>query len=201
MPKQGAISRTSQGNPIARNPARIEFAAEQLRHLTYTKARDAIMERWGVGRATAERDIRAARDLIASELDVAGVRVAEMRRNERIADRSEDLAAEAAKAQDWAGVASLHRSAIAASREVARLTGACAPTEVKVAHNGSTDVELRLDAVLDVTAKILTPDEYDFLMRVMEKLAAAQDAGAFAALEDADVTDAEIVDDDLDDKN
>jgi len=31
-------------------------------------------------------------------------------------------------------------------------------------------------------------------MEVLEKLAAAQDAGMFAALEDADVTDGEIVD-------
>ena len=81
------MSRTSKGNPITRNPARIEFAAEQLRHLTYTKARDTIVKQWDVGQATAERDIAAARRLIALEFNASEVRAGEVRRNERIADK------------------------------------------------------------------------------------------------------------------
>jgi hypothetical protein len=200
MPKQGAISRTSKGNPITRNPARIEFAAEQLRHLTYTKARDAIVKQWGVGQATAERDIAAAKQLIALELNAIEVRAGEVLRNERIADTAEDLANKAAKAEDWAGAASLHRSAIAASREISRLTCAYAPTEVKVAHSGSVDVDLNIDAVLVVAREIMPPDIYAAFMKGLELIDAAHVSGMFPALTD-DAPDAELLDDDPDDKN
>jgi len=158
MLKKGAISRTSRGNPITRNPARIEFAAERLRHLTYTKARDAIVQQWGVGRATAERDIAAAKQLIALECNAIEVRVNEVLRNQRIADKVETAADEASAraraaggtAAEWSAVAALHKTAIAASREIARLTGAHAPREVKVSHPGSVEVALQIDAVLNV---------------------------------------------------
>jgi hypothetical protein len=67
--------------------------------------------------------------VIALELDGMEVRAAETRRNERIADRAERLAAKAAKVQDWTAAAALQRSAIAASREVSRLAGAYAPKD------------------------------------------------------------------------
>jgi hypothetical protein len=44
-----------------------------LRHLTYTKARDAIVQQWGVGRATAERDLAEARRVIALEFNAFNV--------------------------------------------------------------------------------------------------------------------------------
>ncbi|HEX7841014.1 MAG TPA: hypothetical protein VF469_26235, partial [Kofleriaceae bacterium] len=139
MPKPGAIVRTEKGNAITRNPARVLFAADKIRDLPYTAARQAIMDRWGVHRATAERDIAAAKQLIARELNGMETRAAEARRNERIADKAEQLAEEAAQAKDWAGTANLHRSAIAASREISRLTGAYAPKEVQVSHSGADE--------------------------------------------------------------
>lgn len=202
MSKPAAIVRSPKGNPITHsNPARVEFAVEALRAMTYTKARDAIMAQFGVSLATAARDIAAARQLIALEFgDVVTIRAREATRLERLAEKAEGLADHASNAKDYQGAAALKGKAIQASKEIARLTGAAAPRELKVTHSSSVsvDVELKLDAVLDVTAKILTSDEYDFLMRVMEKLAAAQDSGAFKELEPP--VDAELVDD-ADDKN
>jgi hypothetical protein len=200
MPKQGAISRTSKGNPITRNPARIEFAEEQLRHLTYTKARDAIVKQWGVGQATAERDIAAARRLIVAEMDGMAVRASEALRNERLADKNEALGDKAAAAGDYQGAASCHRTAIAASREVSRLTEAYAAREGKVAHSGSVDVDLKIDAVLVVARDIMPPEIYAAFMKGLELIDAAHASGMFPALTD-DAPEAELLDDDPGDKN
>ena len=150
MPKPGPVITTARGNPITRNPARVNFAAEQLRTSTYSVARKAITERWGVSETTAERDLRAAKQLIALELDAIEVRATETRRNERIADKAETLAEKAAAVNDWAAAATLQRAAIAASREVSRLTGAYAPKQVEVTHTGTVEIALKLDAILDV---------------------------------------------------
>ena len=153
MPKHGqlgALIQTPKGNLISRDPARVVFAADQLRTKTYSYARKAIMAQWGVSRATAERDIAAAKQLIALELDGMEVRAAETRRNERIADRAERLAAKAAKVQDWTAAAALQRSAIAASREVSRLTAAYAPKEIKLSTGQAPELPLQLDAILGI---------------------------------------------------
>ena len=153
MPKHGqlgALIQTPKGNLISRDPARVVFAADQLRTKTYSLARRAIMAQWGVSRATAERDIAAAKQLIALELDGMEVRAGETRRNERIADRAERLAAKAAKVQDWTAAAALQRSAIAASREVSRLTGAYAPKEIKLSTGQAPELPLQLDAILGI---------------------------------------------------
>jgi len=47
--------RTAKGNAVTRNPARVLFAAEQLRTITYTAACQAIMGQWGIDRATSLR--------------------------------------------------------------------------------------------------------------------------------------------------
>jgi len=120
MPKPTPLVLTAKGNPITRNPARVVFAADCLRRLTYSAARDEIVKHWGIHPATAEKDIRAARQLIALELDAIEVRAGEVRRNERIADKAEELAVAAAKraelasssAADWGAVAALQRTAI-----------------------------------------------------------------------------------------
>lgn len=202
MPPRAPVILTAKGNPLTRNPARVVFAADCLRRMTYSAARTEICKQWRIHKATAEKDIRAAKQLIALELDAIEVRAGEVRRNERIADRAEELAEEAtvrAKAGDsaanWSAVAALQRTAVAASREVSRLTGAYAPKEVKVTHSGSIDVALRIDAVL------LVLDERDLadLDRITAKIAAAQAAGQLAEPEPEpepepeEVLDAEIV--------
>lgn len=189
---------TRNGNVILRDPARIDFAIEELRQKTYNKVRESIMERFGVGLSCASMDISEAKRVIGLELDAVSTRAAETRRNERIADRAEEAAKLAEEVGDHASAVGYLKTAVAASAQVAKLTGAAAPTKLDVKHSGSVnvnlDVELKLDAVLEVTSKILTPEEYSFLMGVLEKLAAAQDAGAFKELEPP--VDAEIVDDD-----
>jgi hypothetical protein len=192
MPKTGAIITTEKGNPITRNPARVVFAADQLRTKTYSAARDAIVARWGVHHTTAEKDIRAAKKLIALELDAIEVRAGEVRRNERIADRAEELAEKAAKgaasAAELGAVAALQKTAIAASREVSRLTGAYAPKEIKVTHGIAGEVPLQIDAVL----AILSPAGREHLEAVLDEIDAARVAGRLvdsAEAEDAEFTD------------
>lgn len=196
MAKAKPIVRTESGNPITRNPARVEYAAERLREMTYNKARQAIMEHWGVSLGTASRDIAAARQLIGLELDVVSVRAVETRRNERLADRAEELSEKAASDSDWNAAANLQRVAVAASREVARLVGACAPARVDVVQSASVDVELRVDLVLERLEGILPPHLYQAWMQCLELIAEAQEAGAFRGLEAAP----EVVDDELDDQ-
>ncbi len=157
MPKPPARPILSpSGHALTRNPARIEFAAEQLRTLSYKEAVKAIVERWGIHPATAKGDLAAAKRLIALELDGLEVRAAEVARNERIANKAEDLADRAAAvavsgtAADYGAVAALHRTAIAASREVSRLTGAYAPKQIEVKHSGTVEVALQIDAVLAI---------------------------------------------------
>jgi hypothetical protein len=150
MPKTGRVIKTDKGHPITRNPARVVFAADQLRTMTYADARAAIVKRWGVSETTAERDIRAAKQLIASQLDAMEVRAAEVRRNERIADKAEKYAEEAAGDEDWLAVATLQKAAIAASREVSRLAGAHTPKKIEVEHSGTVGVAYQIDAILEI---------------------------------------------------
>ncbi len=200
MPPRAAIIVTAKGNAMTRNPARIVFAADCLRTMTYSATREAIIKRWGIHKATAEKDIRAAKQLIALELDSLEVRAAEARRNERIADRAEELAAKAtaraeaegSSAADWGAVAALQRSAIAASREVSRLTGAYTPTRVSVTHSqaGPPELALKLDAILG----ILDAAGIAALHVVLEQIEAARADGRLAAPAEEEIEDAEYVD-------
>jgi len=196
VPKPAAPITTAKGNPLTRNPARIVYAAEQLRTSTYSVARTAIMNHFKVHKATAERDIRAAKQLIALELDAFEIRAAETRRNERIADKAEELAGKAAALGEYAEAATLQRTAIAASREVSRLTGAYAPKQVQVTHTGRVEVAvaLKVDAIL----AILDEAGLAAMRVVQEQIEAAKASGRLALPEpeedEEEVEDAEIVD-------
>lgn len=201
MPRPGPIILSPKGHRLTRNPARILYAAEQLRLMSPSLAMEQIRKYWKVHEVTAWRDISAAKQLIAQELDAIEVRAGEVRRNERIADKAEqaaDLARARAEdatgsAADWGAVAQLQKTAIAASREISRLTGAYAPKEVKITHTGSIEVALRIDAVL----LVLDARDHEDLARITAKILAAQAAGQIASAEDEEIEDAEIVEPDL----
>lgn len=63
------------------------------------------MDRWSIHRSTAERDLSSAKQLIALECRASEVRVKEVIRNERIADKAE-AAADAASASQRSRLAS-----------------------------------------------------------------------------------------------
>jgi hypothetical protein len=199
MPKTGAPIVTASGRALPNNPARADFAVEALRKHNYSTARAEIMKRFKVSKATAERDIRAAKQLIAGELDALEVRAAEVMRLSRIADRAEEiadkLATRAADAADYAAVASLHKAAISASREVSRLTGAIAPKKIDVTHKDAVDLPLQLDDILSE----LDEEGHAALAVVLDKIEAAKSAGRLLPRAPADedvIEDAELVEDD-----
>lgn len=193
MGRPGAIITTAKGNAVGGNPARVLFAAQTLREHGTNETIRIIVAKFGIHRATAWKDLTKAKALIALELDAIGTRAAEARRNERIADKAEELAAKAATDGDFIGAATLHRAAVAASREIARLTGAHAPTKLEVTHTGTVEVDVRIDAVLSVL------DEADLaaLRVISEKIEAAKADGRIAApaADDEIIEDAELVDD------
>jgi hypothetical protein len=194
MPPRAAPILTVNGNPITRNPARVVFAAELLRANNYAITRDAICSRWGVHKATAERDIRAAKQLIALETDFVEVRAGETKRNERIADKAEALADRAAAKGEHAAAATLHKAAIAASREVSKLNGAYAPKQIEVHHSTGGDLPYQLDAIL----AILDDDGIAAMRVVIGQIEAAKSSGRLALPEESpasteDIVDAEIV--------
>lgn len=185
--------KTSLGVVIYGNPGRVEFAAETLRKKNYPKTRDAIMKQFGVSRATAERDIAKAKRVIAAELDAHRevVRAYETRRNERVADRAEELAGKAATEKQWAAAAALQRAAIAASREVSRLNGAYAPAKIEVMHS-THEPSLQLDAILG----ILDEAGHAALGVVLSQIEAAKAEGRLKPLEppSGEAEDAEFTD-------
>ena len=177
---------TAKGNKMTRDPARIEFAAEAIRTMNYAAAQAAIEAEFGVGKTAAQEDIAAARRLIALEFgDVVAIRAREANRLERLAEKAEGLADHASNAKDYQGAAALKGRAIQASKEIARLTGATAPRELKVTHSGSVslDVELRVDAVLERLETVLPPALYTAWMQCLELIAEAQERGVFKGLE------------------
>ncbi len=198
MPKRGIVIRTDKGHPMTRNPARIVFAADLLRTMTYGAARTAIVKQWGINKSTAEKDIAAAKKLIALELDGMEVRAAEVRRNERIADHAEELANQAAErarasnssAADWGAVAQLQKTAVMASREVSRLAGAYAPKQVKVTHSVAPELAHQLDAILG----ILSAAGRAHMDAVNEEILAAIADGRLAPPEQTEADDAEFTD-------
>lgn len=193
MPPRGALIKTARGNTVTRNPARVMFAADTMRNHGNRETARRIVKRFGIHIATARADVRAAKQLIALELDAIEVRAAEALRNERIADQAERMAKKAARAGEFSAAAALQKSAIAASMQIARLTGAYAPTKVEIQHSGSVEVDIKIDAALSVL------DEADLaaLRIINAKVLAAMEDGRIAAPaddEDEDVEDAEIVD-------
>jgi len=177
---------SAKGNRLTRDPARIEFAAKCLRKWTYSKTERAIVNRFGVHFSTAQQDIAAARKLIGLEFtDLVAVREQEAIRLARVADQTEELARDAAKNKDYQGTAALRGRVIQASKEIARLTGAAAPRELKVTHTGSIgiDVELKVDLVLAKLETVLPPDILAAFLKGMELLAEAEERGVFKELE------------------
>lgn len=186
MPPRGAILKTDKGNPIYRDPARVMFAVEEMRSKTTSDVVLAICERWGVHKSTAWRDVKVAQRLIVDELDGIEVRAAETRRNERIADRAEKLAQEAAGERKYTAAAALQRTAIAASQEISRLTGAYTPTKVQVTHVAGGELPLQLDAIL----AILDADGIAAMRVVQAQIVAALADGRLTRPEDAQDRDA-----------
>ncbi len=186
---------TANGTPVPRNVVRVRFAAEQLLTRSFAATRDAICAKFGVQRTAATRDIAAARKLIAAEMDVTTIRVTEVLRNERLADHSEALAHKAAHEGDYAGASTLRRTAILASREITRLTGAAAPVRIQISNGLPPELPLQIDQAL---AELDDRDRAD-LDRITAKLEAARAAGRMLPepAEDEsdgdDVEDAEIV--------
>lgn len=174
--KSTPIVRSPKGHPLTRNPARIEYAAEQIRLLGYTDAVKAVVAKWKIHPTTAKSDIAAARQLVAHEMNGLEVRASETLRNERIAEKAERLADEAAKKGELGAAASLHRAVIAASREVSRLTGAYTPSKVEVRHTAVLEAPLALDAIL----AILDDTGRAAMHVVLEQIEAAKGDGRLA---------------------
>lgn len=156
-----------------KEPDRLNFAIEQLRTKQLADARQEIMNRYNIGEQSANKEIRAAREVIAKSLNAVEVRIDEVTRLRRIADRTEKAADRALTGEDCLGGAALHKTAIAASKEIARLCGANAPEKVEITHTGSVEVSLQIDAVLNV----LDDRDNADLARITEKILRAKQAG------------------------
>lgn len=109
---------TANGNPVPVAPHRIREAQRLLTRGCYTDVRDGLMAQFGVSKSQAERDIREAYRLIATEAEEERphLRARELERLTRIARLAEE--------------AGDYNAAINASKQLAKLTGLEAPTEV-----------------------------------------------------------------------
>jgi hypothetical protein len=166
---------TPKGNPVASNPARMELAFDEMRAgKSWGEIVDAIKARFEVDRATAARDILAAKRLLAAELgDRVMEQAQEALRMERVAEKAE------AEGE--------YHAAVAASREKSRLLGLHAPKQLEVTHTDRLEIALEIDATLSV----LDEADHEALRRIAEKIEAARAAGRLPSGED--VQDAEIV--------
>lgn len=121
MPVKPRVTRkTARGVEIPRAMHRVAFAQATLCESSYTLTRNAVMSKFGVSKATAERDIVEAQKLIAedAEKERPTLRARETMRLSRIADAAEDEGE--------------YQAAVAASRGISKLNG----LEVDVVSTG-----------------------------------------------------------------
>lgn len=133
IPEIHAITRPPRGDGAASRrppPERVIFALEcrLKRAMSRAATSTALMARFGVSRASADRDLREARLQIEEEIKERVPFWLE-RRLEKLDAIAEDAAEQAATA-DVAGP--LYAAAIAAIREQGKLIGAYAPERVEV---------------------------------------------------------------------
>lgn len=149
----------------------------------YSRVRDLLMKRHGCSRTSAERAIAEGKVLRMErwiDKELPNKRAELSLQLQRIADAHEDEEPSAA---------------VAALREIGRLNGLYAPSQLKVTHGA--ELPLQLDAIL----AILDEKGHAALAVIQEQIERAKAEGRLAlpaagATSGGDVTDAEIVEPD-----
>lgn len=176
-----------------RNPGRVAFAVDSLRRFPPTRTCQRLKKRFDISDATAWRDIAEARKLLAAtaEKERPQIRAMETLRLERIAKEAERIAKLAEESGELIAASAAHKSAIAASKEIARMNGAYAPDKVEVTHGASPELAMQLDSIL----AILDEQGQAAFRVVREQIERAKTEGRLALpAPDTEIEDAEIVD-------
>jgi len=119
-PKAKQPKLTDKGNPIPVGVARVAEATRELSRGGYAHTRSHLMTTFSISRATAERDIAEAYQLMASDAEAErpSLRARELERLTRIARAAE--------------IAGDYSAAIRASAQVAKICGLESPTTVNL---------------------------------------------------------------------
>ncbi len=168
MPKKPKKSKTTSGKPLPVGPTRVAFTQKARLENDYSTARDLVMAKFKVSKATAERDIAQADALIADDAAVERpmLRIIETRRLQRVAAKAETD-------KQYSAVASL-------SREVAKINGLHAPKKIEVSQK--VTVSMRITSLVGV----LDARGIAALEIVQEQIEAARQRGVLPVATEGD---------------
>lgn len=170
-PKKPKVTRS--GKPVPPGVNRLAFAQKVSVEQSYTLARAAIMRKYRVSKATAERDLAEAKPFVLDDAASAAplARI-------RLTARLERNAAKAEAAEEFSAVAAL-------SREEAKINGLYAPKKFEVSR--TLTVSMRITTLVGV----LDAEGMAALSIVQAQIEAARAAGRLPAPVEADPDDDE----------